>query len=329
MAEATRIVVVGYGMGAHHAKLIDEVEGLTLYGVCDMDPAKREKAAREHPGIKTYAEYDQALSDPAADLLVIVTPHNVHAPMAIAAMDAGKHAITDKAMCLTTDEARAMIAARDRNGVLLSVFHNRRWDRDFVTVREIMEQQLIGRPYHIESCVTYWGKPGGWRADRAAMGGWLFDWGAHTIDQILLMARSRPKHVYAFAHHRFEEPQSVEDYINATITFDSGLTATTVIGYINRLSMPRWYIMGEKGALVAEDFDKPVRVKTTVSGVEGELTVPLLKAEWKGFYQNIADTLAGRAELTVKPEQLVPQIAVAQAAYRSIETQQVVPVERA
>src|SRR5258708_1663293 len=112
----TRIAVVGYGMGAHHSRLINEISGLTLYGVCDLDEVKRIKALAENPGIVTYETYAEVLEDPQVQCVVIVTPHNVHAEMAIAAMDAGKHTITDKAMCLTVEEAREMIACRDRNG---------------------------------------------------------------------------------------------------------------------------------------------------------------------------------------------------------------------
>lgn len=317
-----RLAVVGYGMGAHHSKLISGVEGLELYGVCDVDPAKREKAVQDFPGVKLFSSYQDTLADPAVDCVVLVTPHNTHAAMSIEAMDRGKHVITDKAMCLSVAEAEAMIAARDRNGVLLSTFHNRRWDSDFVTVRKVIDQGLLGQLYHIQSCVTYYGNPGGWRTNREAMGGWLFDWGAHTIDQILLIARSRAKTVYAFSHHRFNERTEVEDFIQCFVSFESGLTATTAIGYINRLPMPRWYVMGETAALSAEDFEKPIKVKGEIDGVAGEMSIPLIKAEWKSFYQNIADVWAGTAELEVKPEQLVPQIAIAEAAYRSIATGQ-------
>lgn len=326
MARTIRLAVVGYGMGAYHARLIQEVEGLTLHGVCDVDAGKRERAASEHPGIKTYATYDAVLNDKEVDVVVIVTPHNLHAEMAIAALNAGKHAITDKAMCLSVQEAKAMIAARDRSKKILSTFHNRRWDGDFLTVQQILGEGLIGRLYHIQSCVTGFGKWGGWRAHREPMGGWLYDWGAHTLDQILLLANSKPSHVYAFLHYRYDEPTTVEDYVNCTVTFESGLTATTVIAYLNRIPMPRWYILGEKGTLQGDDFEKPMRVKGLFGGVEGELSVPNLQSDWQSFYQNIADTLNGKAELAVQPEQLVPQIAIAEAAYKSIASRQVVPV---
>src|SRR5512143_3770031 len=101
----TRFVVVGYGMGAWHSRLIKQVDGLELYGVCDIDPAKREKAKADHPEIKLYDHFDRVLADDAVDAVSIVTPHNQHAEMAIRAMDAGKQTLTDKAMCISTNEA--------------------------------------------------------------------------------------------------------------------------------------------------------------------------------------------------------------------------------
>jgi len=327
MSDIVRWVVVGYGMGAHHARLINGVEGLELRGVCDLDASRRARAKQDFPGIRTYATYMEVLNDHDADGVVIVTPHHLHTEMAIAAMNAGKHAVTDKPMCLSVKEAHAMIAARDKNGVLLSTFQNRRWDSDFLTVQAILKDGLLGKVYHIQSCFTSYGITRGWRAQRGSMGGWLFDWGAHTLDQILQLENSRPLYVYAFAHGRSLEKDAVEDYIHCTVTFESGLTATTVIGFLNKIEMPRWYIFGEVGALQADDFQKPIHVKTNLHGIETEMHVPLIQGDWKDYYVNIAAVLRGQAELIVKPEQLVPQIAIAEAAYRSIETKQVARVE--
>jgi predicted dehydrogenase len=324
MGSETRWVVVGYGMGWHHARYIEQTPGLALHGICDISPERLAKAKAEHPGARPFTSFEAALADPDAQGMVVVTPHNTHAPLAIQAMRAGKHVITDKAMCLTVPEAEAMIGARDAHRVLLSVFHNRRWDGDFVAVRKILADYELGDLYHIQSCVTDWGNPGGWRADRAAMGGWLFDWGAHTLDQILLLARSRPVSVYAFSHYRFDEPSSVEDYINCTITFESGLTATTVVGYVNMIPMPRWYVVGRFGAAECPGFDTAVKVRKMWNGERQERLVPLAPSDWPAYYRNIADALSGKCALEVTPEQVLPQIAIAEAAYRSIETQQAV-----
>jgi predicted dehydrogenase len=232
--------------------------------------------------------------------------------------------VTDKAMCLTVEEARSMLAARDRARVLFSVFHNRRWDSDFLTVRKIVGEGLIGRLYHIQSTVTGSLLWGGWRTLRKESGGWMFDWGAHMIDQTLLLTADTPKSVHAFIHHRFQDPCEVEDFVSATVTFAGGVTATLIVGNINRLLMPRWYVMGETGTLQCDTFDTPIRVKSECRGLEGETVYPLLKGEWDSFYRNIGEVLAGTAELAVKPEEMVPQIAIAQAIYRSVESGEVV-----
>lgn len=315
---------MGYGMGAWHSRLIDETEGLHLRGVCDILPAKRERALAEHPGILTYDHIDRVIADKQVDVVVVVTPHNLHAPMALAAMNAGKHTITDKAMCLTVKEAEAMIAARDRNGVMLSTFHNRRWDSEFLTVRHLLENRTLGRLYHIESCVTSWGQIGGWRRNRPEMGGWLYDWGAHILDQILILAQSSPKTVYALQHYRFDTEDTVENYVECTVTFENGITARAVVGYLNKLPLPRWYIMGELGTLQVDDFDKPVRLRLPVAGQDSDVTVSLIKGNWQSFYQNISDHFHKGADLIVTPEQILPQIRIAEAAYRSIEKGQVV-----
>jgi len=324
LSNPTRWVVVGYGMGWHHARYIKAVDGLKLHGVCDVAPDRLQKALNEHPGIKGYARYEDVLNDPDVQGVVIVTPHNTHAPMAIQAMEAGKHTITDKAMCLSVAEAEAMIRARDKAGVLLSVFHNRRWDGDFLAVRKVLKAYELGRLYHVQSCVTYWGKPGGWRQNREAMGGWLFDWGAHTLDQILLLVKSAPKWVHALVHYRYDQPSSVEDYVQCTVGFESGVTATTVIGYINMLPMPRWYIIGEYGALTGKGFDTPIRVRKLWNGEQVEREEPLPPSDWEAYYRNIAAYLSGKAPLEVTPEQVLPQIAIAEAAYKSVAAGQVV-----
>ncbi len=320
------LVVVGYGMGAHHSMLIDQTQGLTLRGVCDILPEKCERALAEHPGIKTYDHIDKVLADKDVDVVCVVTPHNLHAPMAIAAMNAGKNVITDKAMCLTVKEAEAMIAARDRNKVFLTTFHNRRWDPEFVTIRHLIKNNTLGRLYRIGSAVSGWGQMWGWRRNREEMGGWMYDWGAHEMDQVLALVQAKPVTVYAIEHYRYGTEDTVEDYVECTVTFDNGVTAHVVVSYLSKLPMPRWYIMGELGTLQVDDFDRPVRMRLPVAGQDSEITVPLLPGNWQSFYQNISDHCHKGADLIVTPEQLVPQIAVAEAAYKSIKKQQVVKV---
>ncbi len=134
-------VVVGYGLAgrAFHCPLIRRQRNLRLHGIVARDPQVRAEAgAHLGDGVRTYAHLDDALADPDVQLVVIATPHDSHAELCVRTLDASRHCVVDKVMALSASEADAMIAARDRSGCLLSVFHNRRWDWDFLTVRDIL-----------------------------------------------------------------------------------------------------------------------------------------------------------------------------------------------
>src|SRR5438552_669795 len=128
-----------------HANLIRRVPGLDLRAVVTTDPARQAQAEVDLvPTI--YASFDALLEDPAIDLVVVATPHDTHARLAQRALGRGKHVVVDKPMAVTIEEADAMVDAAERSGRMLSVFHNRRWDWDFLTVRRVIDQGLIGKP---------------------------------------------------------------------------------------------------------------------------------------------------------------------------------------
>ena len=149
-------VVVGYGLAGRyfHCPLIRREPRLKLHGIVARDPAVRAEAlAFLGPAVRAFAHLDLALADPVVELVVIATPHDSHAELCIRALQAGKHCVVDKVMALSTAETDAMIAARDRSGRMLSVFHNRRWDWDYLTVKEVLGRRLLGRPLVVESSV--------------------------------------------------------------------------------------------------------------------------------------------------------------------------------
>src|ERR1700733_7328168 len=129
-----RAAVVGYGgafvMGKYHGEMINAA-GMQVVAACDVDPARMEIAAKDFPGIRTYTDIDALLEDPEVDLVILILPHNLHAPVAVKAANKGKHVIVEKPMCISVAQADAMIDAARANDVMLSIFHNRRWDGDF------------------------------------------------------------------------------------------------------------------------------------------------------------------------------------------------------
>jgi len=313
-----KVVVVGFGMGQHHAKLVNETPGLLLHGICDMNPVRREEARRVWPQAKIYSRFGRVLADEAVGLVSLVVPHDQHCKMAIEAMKAGKNVVLDKPMCLSVPEARAILRARDHAKVLLSVFQNRRWDDDFLTVRQAVEKGLIGKILHFESNIVWHGQFGGWRTRRRAMGGWMFDWGAHLLDQLCLLVKSRPKTVLAAQHWDPEYRREVEDFIRALIIFEDGTSACITVSAMGRLPMPRFCLFGTEGMLVYRAGEpEPCRIGRKVNGIEVRLTTPIVKGQWQSFYGNISAVLARKESLIVKPDELLPTIAIAHAAQLS------------
>ena len=146
--EKPNVVVIGYGFAGRcfHAYLVGLASGLNLYGIATSRSEARDQIQRDL-GVKTFRHFDEVLADPAVDLVVLATPNDLHAPHAIQAMAAGKHVVTDKPMCLSMAEADQMIAASQAHDRLLSVFQNRRWDGDFLAVKDALGQGLLGAPF--------------------------------------------------------------------------------------------------------------------------------------------------------------------------------------
>ena len=143
-----RGAVIGYGgafnMGQHHLSSMQKA-GMVPTAACDLDPNRVAVAETDFPGIHTYTNVPSLLKDEEVDIIALITPHDTHARLAIDALNAGKSVVCEKPMCLTSQEATDMIAAAKQNGVVLTVFHNRRHDGDFKALKEaIVEKKLIG-----------------------------------------------------------------------------------------------------------------------------------------------------------------------------------------
>jgi len=313
-------VVVGYGgMGKVHCDFVRSVSGLNLYAVCDTDKVRRQTAEKDF-AVRTFESMDQVLEDDAVTLIIIATPHNSHAPLSIKAMDAGKNVVVEKVMCLSVAEADAMIAASKKNNVMLSVFQSRRWDSDYVTVKQIVESGILGEVFLVESSYSWYGQPGGWRREKKYGGGHIYDWGAHLIDQAVNMIKSEAETVFCDFQYRIWKTD-VESYFKCLIRFKSRLIYEIDIGNILHVSKPRWYALGELGALIKRyiGVDEKVRVKTHGNGVISDMEIECVRAEWRDYYVNISHVLNEGAELLVKPEDVRKGIVIIEAAIKSAE----------
>lgn len=340
--------LVGYGLGGKvfHAPFINLTEQLRLHGVCSRTVEKRQDAANDYEGIATYEHFEELLGDPDVDLVVLATPHETHAPMAIQAMEAGKHLVTDKVMCLNESEALAMMEASERNKVLLSVFQNRRWDGDFLTLKDILGSGILGDVYTVESNITAFGGPhSGWRAWKMHGGGRTRDWGAHLVDQALQLFG--PTVEWVFADYQFRYPESasdVESTSHCLLKFKNGVRCFIELGSAWIYPKPRYHVRGSDGGFRKYGLDPqeatiklgavgvpvpedPARYQMKTKGREGEVqevTVTPRHGAYRTYYDNIGAVLDLGEELLVKPEESLEVIKTIDAIVTSAECAEVV-----
>jgi scyllo-inositol 2-dehydrogenase (NADP+) len=332
-AAEIRCGILGYGgafnMGRSHAGWIDAQPGLRTVAMCDVDPARVAMAKDELPALEGYyTDADELLAHESLDLVVVILPHYLHAPLALKCLQAGKHVILEKPMCVTLDEADALIEGVRQGDLMLSVFHNRRWDGDYRTIQQLIARGAIGEVFHIEAGIGGYGHPGfWWRSDKAVSGGVLYDWGAHFVDWMLNLVPSPVGQVMGDLQKRVWHAVSNADHGEIIIRWENGVTGSFWTSSIAASVRPKWRILGTQGAIEAP-WNGPLKVTSMTSGMrhEGtvEVTLPGYGAE--PYYRNIADHLLRGEALQVTPESARRVIAVIQAAEESARLGQSVSV---
>jgi scyllo-inositol 2-dehydrogenase (NADP+) len=341
-----RTVVVGHGLAgrAFHCPLIRRQPGLYLHGIVARDAEVRSQAlAQWGDGMRGYSELGAALADPDVELIVIATPHDSHADLAVRALDAGKHCVVDKVMALTAADADRMIAARDHSGCMLSVFHNRRWDWDYLTVKDLLEKGVIGRPILFESSVCRYAAPRSWRGRSDAAGTILHDWGAHLVDQALHLGLGPCRRVTAWLTPAPWEDVDTGGHGRMVLEFDD-VFFQIESSRVCRIDRPRWWIMGTEGgfvkygidpqeeALRAGDIDQAVeapqhQAMVRRAGSDGqtiETQIPTVRGHWDTYYRNVAEHLQGISPLAVTAEQGREVVRLLDAAAQSARSHAIV-----
>ncbi|MDH7567997.1 MAG: Gfo/Idh/MocA family oxidoreductase [Armatimonadota bacterium] len=320
-----RCGIIGYGgafnMGRHHANYMHATGRMRLTAVCDIDPARTAVAKQDFPEIETYNDVEEMLRKAPMDLAVIILPHNLHAPVAIQALNAGKHCVVEKPMCLSIQEADAMIAAARRNQKMLSVYHNRRWDGDHLAMLEVVQKGIIGDIFHVEAFMGGFNAPRDWwRARKEISGGAFFDWGAHFLYWLFGLVPELVESVTGFFHKRVWHQMTNEDQVQALIRFKSGAVADVQQSSIAYAGKARWRILGTKGAIVDEGGRGAFRVRVGHEGYIAEFEVKYKDSQHAEYYKNIAAHLLDGAPLEITPEKARRCIAVMDLAERSAKT---------
>ncbi|MGD3110393.1 Gfo/Idh/MocA family oxidoreductase [Streptomyces sp. YGL11-2] len=257
-----RVGLVGYGLAGSvfHAPLIAATEGLLLDTVSTSDPERQAQARAEHPQVRTVATPEAVLDRAAAgelDLIVLASPNKTHVPLATAALEAGVPVVVDKPLAATAAEAEKLAALAADHGLLLSVFQNRRWDNDFLTVRKLIEDGALGEVWRFESRFERW-RPqpkGGWResGDPAELGGLLYDLGSHLVDQALTLFGPAAS-VYAESDIRRPGAEADDDTFIA-ITHANGVRSHLWVSATTALLGSRFRVLGNRAGYTKHGLD--------------------------------------------------------------------------
>ena len=330
-----RVAVIGYGWWGRdcHCRLIRLADSLELYGVATNDPAKLD-AIRSQQNCRAYPSYDAAFEDPDVDAVVLATPNHTHADLAIRALAAGKHVVTDKVACLTLADCDRMIAASESAGRLLTVFQNRRLDDDFRTLQACMEEGRLGDVRWLEIAWQGFGAWGGWRGQAALGGGRFYDLGAHLIDQIAMLFPERVTGVFCRMTREFSEAD-VDSECLIVVDFEGGRIAVCDLSSRCAFPKPHFCAHGteatylqhgldpQEAALMAGDIDgaQPDPEHTArLKGEGAEEEVQRVPGRWRDFYENLGDVLTRGASPLVTLPQVRRAIGILDAARRSAET---------
>jgi predicted dehydrogenase len=350
MPNAFRVGLIGYGLAGEsfHAPLIVTTPGLRLEVIVTSNPERQRNAEQAHPDARVV-DSTERLWEIARDLelIVVASPNRTHASLTMEALRRDKHVVVDKPFAVSVNEALPLVAEAERRGVVLSVFQNRRWDGDFLTVRKLLAESALGDPLRFESRFDRW-RPTpreNWRerGTPEEAGGLLFDLGSHLIDQALLLFGS-PRHVYAELDRRRAGVQ-VDDDSFVAITHGNGVRSHLFMSSMVAQPGPRFRLLGSRAAYVKWGMDpqeaklrqgqRPegpgfgayIAEESGTLGTAGEVKqVPTEAGNYRRFYEGMVDALRGVAPPPVDPRESIAALAVIEAARRSASNNSVVPV---
>lgn len=343
-----RVGLLGYGLAGRvfHAPLIAACPDLVLAAVVTRDPERRAALRAVHPEAEPLDTPEQLWERPGSiDVAVIATPNRNHLALARAALQAGLAVVVDKPIATTAAEARAMIDAARTAGRLLTVFQNRRWDGDFLTVRKLIGDGALGAVHRFESRFERWNpvvRPG-WResGDPAEGGGLLLDLGSHLVDQAVQLF-GPVRTVYGEIDRR-RAGVAAEDDAFVALTHASGVRSHLWMSKVAAQRAPRFRVVGERAAFVKYGLDgqEPAMAVGVVPGSaswgeepadrwgflgeEGTAQpVATLPGAYPRFYAALAAAVRGDAPLPVDPADAVNALDILEAARTSAEHGRVV-----
>lgn len=335
-----QVGLIGYGMAGRvfHAPVIAAVPRLRLTRVVE----RRGQTSRErYPTVEVASEAAALFEDEEIELVVVATPSSSHFDLARQALLADKHVVVDKPFALTSAQAQELIDLGRQQHKVVSAFHNRRWDGDFRTVSQLVNQGVLGRlveyESHFDRFRNYFSPERAWRETVGPGGGVLFDLGPHLIDQALVLF-GLPRMVAADIRSQ-REAGKADDQFELILHYD-GLKVTLKAGLLVRQPGPRFALHGTAGSFVKygvdpqEDALKGGRsprepdwgvepetawgtLDTQIGGLHFRGKLETVPGGYQSYYENVYQAIRGEAELLVKPEEARNTIRIIELAVQS------------
>jgi len=334
-----KVAIVGYGKGAriYNAPDISSVEGFEITKIMTANNENIAAAKKDFPNAKVVTGFEEITEDPEIELVVITIPNHLHKEFAQKALKAEKHVVVEKPFTPTVAEANELIELAGKNNRILSVHHNRRWDSDFLTIKKILKERKLGVIVEYEAHFDRFRNEvkDGWKEKKEIPGsGILFDLGSHLIDQALILF-GLPTEVFADLRIQRENSEVIDNF--ELLLFYPDLKVSLKAGMLVKEKGPTFSVFGRNGSFLKYGEDsqeeslklglkpknvpdwgmEPQEIWGKLNTVEESLTIKSERGNYTKFYQNIYNTIIGKEDLLVKPEEARDVIKVIELALKS------------
>ncbi len=348
-----RAAVIGYGLAgsAFHAPLISSTENMEVAAIVTRSKERQAEAQRDYPAAVVYNSADELWRHRKEyDLAVVATPNDSHMDLGLAAIASGMPVVIDKPVAISSAQTEKLIEASKSSGVLLSVFQNRRWDNDFLTIRALLDSGKLGKITRMESRFERFRlapKPGGWREQTSAEagGGLLFDLGSHLIDQAMQLF-GKPSSVYAEVLSRRADVSGDDDTFVA-LNFGDDVIVHIWVSMLAPSLGARFRVSGMAGAYekwgldpqenALKEGDRPGSngwgrehpesfgtLTTYENGVQKQEKVESVRGAYETYYAAIRDAILLKTAPPVDATDALACLRVIEAARKSAEKRTIV-----
>ncbi len=326
-----QVGIIGFGrIGAEHAEWIAQSSNLRVAAVYDPTPARR--AVAESMGLNAVDSVNGIYGE-HIEAVLIAMPTSMHFDAAFLGLINNRHVMIEKPITLNLSQAKTLHETAKSSGKIVSVFHNRRWDADFLAVQQAISAGTFGRVFNVESRLGQWSSCVGpaapefrpnWRNEGSFGGGGLYDWGSHFVDQMWrLMLPAKPLRVFAQLRGNVWS-SDCDDFARVLIDFDNGAVGLVEINTTTTRPLPRWHIDGTAGSAFSPyslEFDTSfwASLRFTAKEQQSHVTLPpappgLTESQ---IWDRFAAAVEGKGAPAVTIESVLPTMLLLDAARES------------